>query len=166
MTLHFAGAKILGYSENDEERALQLDSMIFNTFVWLQIFNELNSRRLDNGFNCFTGLQRNPYFVGINLFRVGCQVLIMFFGGKVFSVTGMTGTQWAISTVLPSLSLPWAIVVRLFPDETFGKIVHVVTWPVMFVYGGLKRVFAPVGRLLSRKNKDGAAANDQEKARS
>lgn len=166
VTLHFAGGKMLGYDESDEHRALQLDSMIFNTFVWLQIFNELNSRRLDNGFNCFTGLQRNPYFIGINLFMVGCQVAIMFVGGSVFSVTSMTGVQWAISVLVPALSLPWAILVRLFPDEKFGSIVKVVTWPFVKAYTGLAIVFGPLSRFVSRKKQQGGAANDQEKGRS
>jgi Ca2+-transporting ATPase len=166
VTLHFAGAKILGYDETDEHQALQLDSMVFNTFVWLQIFNELNSRRLDNGFNCFAGLHRNPYFIGINLLMVGCQVTIMFVGGVIFSVTTMTGPQWAISVLIPALSLPWAILVRLFPDETFGRIVGIVTWPAVKAYSVLQRIFAPLGRLISRKKKDGATENDKEKARS
>lgn len=141
--------------------------MIFNTFVWLQIFNELNSRRLDNGFNCFTGLQRNPYFICINLFMVGCQIAIMFVGGKVFSVTGMTGVQWAISVALPALSLPWAILVRLFPDEMFGTVVKVATWPLVKAFAGLKIIFAPLSRFVSRNKKQQmGTANDQEKGRS
>ncbi|KAK0391528.1 hypothetical protein NLU13_1028 [Sarocladium strictum] len=167
ITLHFAGAKMLGYDEGDEHGALQLDSMIFNTFVWLQIFNELNSRRLDNGFNCFAGLQRNPYFICINLFMVGCQIAIMFVGGKVFSVTGMTGVQWAISVALPALSLPWAILVRLFPDEMFGTVVKAVIWPLVKAFAGLKIIFAPLSRFVSRnKRQQMGTANDQEKGRS
>lgn len=163
ITLHFAGAKMLGYDEDNEHRMLQLDSMIFNTFVWLQIFNELNARRLDNGFNCFTGLQRNPYFLSINLFMVGCQIAIMFVGGKVFSVTSMNGVQWAISVGLPVLSLPWAILVRMFPDESFERVVKIATWPFLQTYDVLSRVVSPLARLLSRKNNVDGGNADQEK---
>merc|ERR1712230_319989 len=37
--LYFAGAQILGYNE---EQDLELSTMVFNTFVWMQIFNEFN----------------------------------------------------------------------------------------------------------------------------
>jgi Ca2+-transporting ATPase len=36
--LYFAGDKILGYSTPQQQ--LELDTMVFNTFVWMQIFNE------------------------------------------------------------------------------------------------------------------------------
>ena len=58
--LYFAGANILGYTKEQE---LELSTMVFNTFVWMQIFNEFNNRRLDNKFNIFEGVQRNQFFV-------------------------------------------------------------------------------------------------------
>lgn len=36
--LHFGGAKIFGYTTSEEHA--QLRTMVFNTFVWMQIFNE------------------------------------------------------------------------------------------------------------------------------
>ena len=41
--LHFGGWTLLKYNEmeNQEEAAKRLDTLVFNTFVWLQIFNEL-----------------------------------------------------------------------------------------------------------------------------
>jgi P-type Ca2+ transporter type 2C len=153
--LHFAGARILQYDINDPVKMQELDTMIFNTFVWMQIFNEFNCRRLDNGFNIFEGLQRNPYFVGINSFMVGCQIAIIFVGGMVFSIKPIDGTQWAVCVVLAMLSLPWAIVVRLFPDELFNKIVGVVTRPFIAVYRVAGRALKPVVRLvLRRKNSE------------
>jgi Ca2+-transporting ATPase len=37
--LHFAGHGILGYPR-DPTGVLQLNSLVFNTFVWMQIFNQ------------------------------------------------------------------------------------------------------------------------------
>ena len=37
--LHFAGMKLLDY-DNKVNGALRLQTLVFNTFVWLQIFNE------------------------------------------------------------------------------------------------------------------------------
>lgn len=38
LILHFAGAHILDYTTEDE--IAQLKTLVFNTFVWMQIFNE------------------------------------------------------------------------------------------------------------------------------
>ena len=40
LTLYFAGMEILGY---EPEQRIELDTLIFNTFVWMQIFNEFNN---------------------------------------------------------------------------------------------------------------------------
>jgi Ca2+-transporting ATPase len=39
--LHFGGAQLLGYNMGDKEQEKSLNTLVFNTFVWLQIFNEL-----------------------------------------------------------------------------------------------------------------------------
>ena len=77
---------------------------------------------MDNGFNIFEGITRNWFFIGINFVMVGGQVMIIFVGGKAFSVTPLTGIQWAISIVLGAISLPVAVVIRLIPDEFLRKI--------------------------------------------
>lgn len=43
LVLNFAGWSLLGYSEfeDEEEGRKRLSSLVFNTFVWLQIFNEV-----------------------------------------------------------------------------------------------------------------------------
>lgn len=38
--LNFGGNKLLGYDDSDHDQK-ELKTLVFNTFVWLQIFNEL-----------------------------------------------------------------------------------------------------------------------------
>jgi Ca2+-transporting ATPase len=110
--LNFAGTSIFtGWDPQNMATA------VFNTFVWLQIFNEINCRRLDNKLNVFTGIHRNPFFIAITLIMVGGQILIIFVGGKAFSVVPLTGEQWAMSIVLGLLSLPFGVVIRLIPND-------------------------------------------------
>ncbi len=40
-TLHFGGSKLMGYDMSNEDEAKHLKTLVFNVFVWLQIFNEL-----------------------------------------------------------------------------------------------------------------------------
>lgn len=62
---------------------------------------------------------------------MGCQILIIFVGGRVFSVVRLTGTQWAYSLVLGALSILVGFVIRLVPDE-----------PVEWVFDGLGVVWS------------------------
>ncbi|KAK5030133.1 plasma membrane calcium [Exophiala sideris] len=121
LVLYFAGASILSYQSEAEQDRLQ--STIFNTFVWMQIFNQYNSRRLDNHFNIFEGVFKNYWFLGIQLIIVGGQCLIMFIGGQAFSINRINGAQWAYSLILGALSVPVAVIIRLLPDEMFAKLI-------------------------------------------
>lgn len=64
---------------------------IFNTFVFLQIFNFLNCRRLYDEFNIFKGIRQSRIFVAIWLLIVGLQVLIANFGGRSFNIAFLVG---------------------------------------------------------------------------
>lgn len=121
LVLNFAGASIFNYT--DEHQLDQLQTTVFNTFVWMQIFNQYNCRRIDNYMNIFEDIYRNRWFVGIQLIIVGGQVMIVFIGGKAFSVTRLDGSQWGISLVLGVLSLPVAVIIRLIPDELFARLI-------------------------------------------
>ncbi|KAL2828597.1 hypothetical protein BJY01DRAFT_255299 [Aspergillus pseudoustus] len=134
LILHFGPRQnFLDYA--DEYRR----SIVFNTFVWMQVFNEFNNRRLDNRFNIFAGLHRNWFFIGINCIMVGCQIVIAFYGGAAFSIVAIEGEQWAICILVAAISLPWAICIRLFPDAWFEAIATVVGRPVVLVYRPLSR---------------------------
>jgi P-type Ca2+ transporter type 2C len=82
-----------------------------------------SNRRLDNGFDIFEGVQRNPFFIGINLIMIGGQIMIIFIGGRAFSVRRLNGAQWAYSIILGALSLPIAVIIRLIPDELIRKLI-------------------------------------------
>lgn len=162
-TLYFAGDKILNYDLDDPQQRLQLDTLIFNAFVWMQIFNEFNNRRLDNKFNIFEGIHRNQFFIFINLLMVGLQIAIIFVGGAPFAITpgGLDSTQWAISVVLALMCLPWAVLVRLFPDAWFAVIAGIVGKPFVMVYLALGRVWTLFMRVFKfNRSKGGREAEE------
>ena len=72
LIFHFAGNAIFGYhTETDQSIQLQHDNilktLVFNIFVFSQIFNSINCRSVDNKLNVFEGITRNWYFIGITL---------------------------------------------------------------------------------------------------
>ena len=177
-TLYFGGSKILGYDfAAHPELRDDLNTMVFNTFVWMQIFNEFNNRRLDNKFNIFEGVHKNYFFIVINCIMVGGQIMIVFIGGRAFQVTRINGTQWGICIGCAFFCMPWAVLLRLIPDEkaavvfTFAaRIFHTVFDPVA---RASKAVFHPIskggkavsrscGRLLRKMGIKKEAKNDEE----
>ncbi|OQO13007.1 hypothetical protein B0A48_02471 [Cryoendolithus antarcticus] len=125
---------------------LEIRSLVFATYVNLQISNMLNNRRLDNKFNVFQGVFKNYFFIVVFLAMIGCQVMIMYVGGRAFSIQRITGRDWGISIGIGLLSLPFGVLIRLFPDWLFEKIARVVGKPVVLVYRPLHRWSGKMGR--------------------
>ncbi|KAF2763884.1 calcium-translocating P-type ATPase [Teratosphaeria nubilosa] len=126
LILYFAGKTILnGILSNDPTRGHQeLQTLVFNTFVWMQIFNALNNRRLDNRFNIFEGILNNWFFICIFCIMIGGQVLIIFVGGwPAFQAVRQNGAQWGIALILGVISLPVGIIARLIPDSFAAAVV-------------------------------------------
>ena len=73
LVFHFAGQAIFDLKDdpNDESVGLnndtKLNTLVFNAFVFAQIFNSINSRRIDSRKNVFEGVLRNWYFIIITL---------------------------------------------------------------------------------------------------
>ena len=63
LLLHFAGPGFFGLAQDDSS----LSTLVFNVFVWCQIFNSINCRTIDGTQNVFGGLLKNYWFIGITL---------------------------------------------------------------------------------------------------
>ncbi|KAL5113645.1 plasma membrane calcium [Pleosporales sp. CAS-2024a] len=155
--LYFAGGDILGYDLSDPNQQLELDTVIFNVFVWMQIFNIFNNRRLDNKLNVLEGIFRNFFFIGIVVLIIALQVTIIFIGGRPFQIKpgGLDDIQWAISIVTGFVCIPWAIGIRYFPDEWFAIIAEYASKPFVLVYRwSCKAASKVVGLFKKSKKKD------------
>ncbi|KAF4920236.1 Calcium-transporting ATPase 2 [Colletotrichum viniferum] len=83
-TFHYAGESIFQYHTEQQQR--QLQTMTFNIYVWMQFFNQINSRRIDNRFNILEGILQNPWF------------------------------YWGWSLMFGVLTIPVGMLFRLIPD--------------------------------------------------
>ncbi|KAI8460792.1 hypothetical protein BY996DRAFT_8463651 [Phakopsora pachyrhizi] len=129
LVLNFAGAQILGLDNFQDEldriqKQDELKTLVFNSFVFCQIFNQLNARVLDNSLNVFKGFYKNYYFMAIFLIMLGGQILIVEVGGAAFQVTKIGVRDWLISVIIGLLSLPIATIIKLIPNGWIEKIVY------------------------------------------
>ena len=125
-------------------------------------FQRVQQSSAGNKLNIFEGVQRNKFFIVINCIMVGAQVAIVFVGGKAFSITPIDGVQWAICVVLAALCLPWAILVRLFPDSLFEVIAKTTGRPVVTVYQALRRTASRIGQKMRRAKSVDSEKTDVE----
>lgn len=127
LLLNFGGRTLLGYDQTEDDTK-RLNTLVFNTFVWLQIFNEVNNRRLDNKLNVFESIHKNFFFLLVNLIMIGGQVLIIFVGREAFKIVPMDGKEWGLSIGLGAMSLPWGALIRLFPDAWVAAMLSLFIW--------------------------------------
>ncbi|KAJ6513357.1 Ca-transporting ATPase [Mycena sanguinolenta] len=127
LLFHFLGLDILGYGHSQNSNTAKhndaiVQTLVFNAFVFAQIFNSVNCRRLDRNLNIFEGLLKNWYFIAITLIEIGGQIIIVFVGKSAFQVTRIGGREWGISLALGFVSIPLGALVRLLPSEPFERL--------------------------------------------
>ncbi|XP_014331441.1 plasma membrane calcium-transporting ATPase 2 isoform X6 [Xiphophorus maculatus] len=120
-TLLFAGEKIF---DIDSGRNAPLHSppsehytIIFNTFVMMQLFNEINARKIHGERNVFDGIFRNPIFCSIVFGTFAIQIVIVQFGGKPFSCQPLSLEKWLWCVFLGLGELVWGQVIVTIPNS-------------------------------------------------
>lgn len=126
LVLLFAGQDLLGIDETDGDahyRTLRVNSVIFNTFVFMQIFSEINSRKITE-WNVFEGIQDSPIFCFIIFLTIGTQAA--FIEGVGRTVVGpaigfmnLTDGEWAVCIVIGFCALPVGFIARQLPLDIF-----------------------------------------------
>lgn len=53
------------YIDEESETPSRHFTFIFNAFVCMQLFNELNARKIKDEWNCLSGLGNSPMFIAI-----------------------------------------------------------------------------------------------------
>jgi len=91
-------------------------TMIFNIFIWFQIFNVINSRKINGEMNPLEGvLTRSRNLIGIFALIAGLQACAVELTGDFMSVTGLTGNQWGICIGFGALELIVGVLQRFIP---------------------------------------------------
>ncbi|XP_054472151.1 plasma membrane calcium-transporting ATPase 2 isoform X9 [Anoplopoma fimbria] len=120
-TLLFVGEKIF---DIDSGRNAPLHSppsehytIIFNTFVMMQLFNEINARKIHGERNVFDGIFRNPIFCSIVFGTFAMQIVIVQLGGKPFSCQPLDLEKWMWCVFLGLGELVWGQVIASIPNS-------------------------------------------------
>ncbi|GKA75754.1 calcium-transporting ATPase 12, plasma membrane-type-like protein [Tanacetum coccineum] len=114
LTFQFKGKAIFNVNERVK------DTIIFNTFVLCQVFNEFNSRKLEKR-NIFKGIHKNRLFLGIIGMTIVLQIVMVELLKKFADTERLNGLQWGICIAVASMSWPigWFVKLIPVPDKPF-----------------------------------------------
>ncbi|XP_013411879.1 plasma membrane calcium-transporting ATPase 2 [Lingula anatina] len=96
-------------------------TIIFNAFVMMTLFNEINSRKIHGQRNVFEGLQRNVLFIGIWITTMFFQVILVELLGFAFSTTNLEPEHWMWCLFLGIGSLLWGQLITTLPTAKLPK---------------------------------------------
>jgi len=93
-------------------------TFVFNTFVFMQIWNMLASRKIHDELNIFSGVFTNLMFIALWFVICGGQFVITQYGGKMFVVCeeGLAPIQWVYSLVISFTVLFVNAILKFVPD--------------------------------------------------
>ncbi|KAK4732439.1 hypothetical protein R3W88_025427 [Solanum pinnatisectum] len=114
LTLQFKGESIFGVNKKVN------DTLIFNTFVLCQVFNEFNARNLEKK-NVFKGIHKNKLFMAIIGITLVLQVVMVEFLKKFANTERLNWGQWGICIGFAAASWPigWLVKCINVPERPF-----------------------------------------------
>ncbi|XP_062712698.1 plasma membrane calcium-transporting ATPase 1 isoform X6 [Aedes albopictus] len=123
--LLFVGDRFLdiesGRGQPLNSEATQHFTIIFNVFVFMTLFNELNARKIHGQRNIFEGLFTNPIFYSIWIVTLVSQIFIIQYGKVAFSTKALNIEQWLWSVFFGLGTLIWGQIVTTIPTRKMPK---------------------------------------------
>ncbi|CAL5392718.1 unnamed protein product [Camellia sinensis] len=108
LTLQFGGKSIFGVNTNVN------NTLIFNTFVLCQVFNEFNARKLEKK-NVFKEIHRSKLFLAIIGITIVLQVVMVEFLKRFASTERLNWWQWVVCIGFAAVSWPIGWLVKWLP---------------------------------------------------
>lgn len=109
-----AGAGAAGAAGAGAGDGGSLRTLVFNAFVFMQLFNEVNARAVQED-DVLAGLGGNRAFVAIWLATAATQAALVAFGGDFAATVPLDAAQWALCLGVGASVLPVALLVKRIP---------------------------------------------------
>jgi len=104
-------------------------TIIFNAFVMMTLFNEINARKIHGQRNVFKGVFTNPIYYVIWFITFISQIFIIQYGGQAFSTSQLTVEQWVWCILFGVGTLVWQQIITTIPIGSFGKSMELGSTP-------------------------------------
>ncbi|KAF1872568.1 hypothetical protein Lal_00016870 [Lupinus albus] len=93
---------------------ITLNTLIFNSFVLCQVFNEINSREMEE-VDVFKGIMENHVFVAVISCTVVFQIIIVEYLGTFANTTPLSLVQWLFCLLVGFMGMPIAARLKQIP---------------------------------------------------
>jgi magnesium-transporting ATPase (P-type) len=104
----------------DETEKLLHYTLVFQVFVFLQLFNQINARKLEaDEFNVFSGMLSNFLFVGVVIFTFTIQMVMVEIGGMAVKTHALSVELNLVCILIGSFELVWGIIIKFMPLKFF-----------------------------------------------
>ena len=98
-------------------------TIFFNIFVFLQVFNSINARKLQKDeYNVFTGILGNWLYLLIQTIIVVGQIILVTFGGRAVRTHALSVSQHCMCIGIAACTLVWGFFVKLLPIDVSEKV--------------------------------------------
>ncbi|KAM7507194.1 hypothetical protein LguiA_017647 [Lonicera macranthoides] len=102
------------FSLDGDESDLILNTLIFNSFVFCQVFNEVSSREMEK-IDVLSGILNNYVFVGVLSATVIFQIIIVEWLGTFANTWPLTMGQWFFCVSIGFFGMPIAAILKMVP---------------------------------------------------
>lgn len=98
-------------------------TIVFQTFVFMQLFNQINARKLgEKEYNVFASFFNNFMFLFILIATFGIQMLIVEYGGRYMRAYPLSMRDNGICAAIASFTLVWGLILKCIPARWFSWI--------------------------------------------
>jgi Ca2+-transporting ATPase len=121
----FGSKSIFGIDDPDlEDERKHVSTVVFNAFVYMQVFNLINARVAGQDMSVLDGILTNPYFIVIFVAIAGVQAILTELAKAAFITVNMTATEWLICLAFGVGSLVIGFLLRMIQltDRTTEKL--------------------------------------------
>ena len=125
--LNYNNSDVLFDKDGNPTNKARVYTMIFNSYVWMHIFNEFNSRKVNaKQYNVFNGLITNWIFLVVMTVIILLQLFFVQYAGKFADTASLTGQQHAFCILVGSSTLLISLLLKLLPPQWTSKLPHFV----------------------------------------
>lgn len=98
-------------------------TIIFQTFVFMQLFNQINSRKLgERDYNIFAQFFNNWLFIAITILTFAIQVVIVQYGDRYMRAVPLTVDQNLYCAAIGAFCIPYGLLLKFVPASWFSWI--------------------------------------------
>lgn len=126
----YEGRDFLNINMNDPKQLEWVEcanrTWAFHTFVFMQIFNEFNARKIELELNIFENIHRSPMYIFVIVVTTICQTLLVVLPeNPVFQTCQLSWPQWIFAVAFGFLIIPYMFFVKIGLRLIQSAVVHV-----------------------------------------